>query len=263
MAWNIPKELMNNNPLSEEEVRKRYKEKGLEIIDYTYKNNRTKLLCFDSDGYMVKASLDTFHAGTKVYTRFSPQVNLEGFIYNINHYRELHPECTEVVDWKYILVGKNKKKQVRLKCVCSECKSEFWVSVEAWKKHLKTRCNKCANLESNLEIKVRKWLENQSIDFIQQYRFNNCRNKKPLPFDFYLPKLNVCIEVDGDQHFKIGAKVKGIVFNKEKIEKVQYNDNIKTQYCMDNNIELIRIPYYAFHTNGKFEEILRDKLINK
>jgi len=91
MAWNIPKELMNNNPLSEEEVRKRYKEKGLEIIDYTYKNNRTKLLCFDSDGYMVKASLDTFHAGTKVYTRFSPQVNLEGFIYNINHYRELHP----------------------------------------------------------------------------------------------------------------------------------------------------------------------------
>lgn len=49
MAWNIPKELMNNNPLSEEEVRKRYKEKGLEIIEYTYKNNRTKLLY----GYLI------------------------------------------------------------------------------------------------------------------------------------------------------------------------------------------------------------------
>lgn len=37
MAWNIPKELMRNNPLSEEEVRKRFEERGYQIIDYIYK----------------------------------------------------------------------------------------------------------------------------------------------------------------------------------------------------------------------------------
>lgn len=34
-------------------------------------------------------------------------------------------------------------------------------------------------------------------DFIIQHKFKNCRDIRPLPFDFYLPKLNTCIEYDG------------------------------------------------------------------
>lgn len=256
MAWHIPRELMNNNPLTEEEVKRRYSERGFTIINYNYVNNKTKLLCYDSEGYIVKVSLDTFHAKTKIYARFSPMVNLEGFMYNINHYRELHPGCPEVIDWKYIEVGKNKKKQIRLKCVCSECGETFWLSTEAWKRSVKTRCNKCVNIESNLEIKVRKWLEENKIDFIQQYRFSDCKNKKALPFDFYLPTFNTCIEVDGEQHYKIGAKIKSIKFTEQDVKRVQYNDKIKTDYCIENNIKLIRIPYYIFNIQGKFEEIL-------
>ena len=187
-------------------------------------------------------------------------VNLEGFMYNINHYRELHPGCPEVIDWKYIEVGKNKKKQIRLKCVCSECGETFWLSTEAWKRSVKTRCNKCVNIESNLEIKVRKWLEENKIDFIQQYRFSDCKNKKALPFDFYLPAFNTCIEVDGEQHYKIGAKIKNIKFTEQDVKRVQYNDKIKTDYCIENNIKLIRIPYYIFDIQGKFEEILTTNL---
>lgn len=261
MAWHIPQELMNNNPLPEKEVRKRYKEKGLEIIEYNYVNNLTKLLCFDSEGYKVKVSLNTFNKGTKVYARFSPSANLEGFMFNINHYRELNPKCAEVVDWKYITVGKQDKKQVRLKCLCNECKEPFWTTVESWKKQTKTRCNKCVNLESNLELKVRNWLEENNIDFIQQYKFQDCKNKRCLPFDFYMPELNTCIEVDGEQHFKIGTRIKKIKFTEEDVKKVQYNDNIKSEYCLNKNIELIRLPYYLFRTQGKIEEILKNKLI--
>ena len=54
MAWHIPRELMNNNPLTEEEVRRRYSERGFTIINYNYVNNKTKLLCYDSEGYIVK-----------------------------------------------------------------------------------------------------------------------------------------------------------------------------------------------------------------
>jgi len=40
------------------------------------------------------------------------------------------------------------------------------------------------------------------IEYIKQKRFEKCRNKLPLPFDFYLPNENICIEYDGIQHFK-------------------------------------------------------------
>lgn len=56
--------------------------------------------------------------------------------------------------------------------------------------------------ESKGEIIVRKILENNKINFIYQYKFNDCRNILPLPFDFYLPDYNTCIEFDGIQHFK-------------------------------------------------------------
>lgn len=70
-----------------------------------------------------------------------------------------------------------------------------------------------------------------------------------------------CIEVDGEQHFKIGARIKKIKFTEEDVKKVQYNDNIKSEYCLNKNIELIRLPYYLFRTQGKIEEILKNKLI--
>ena len=81
-----------------------------------------------------------------------------------------------------------------------------------------------------------------------------------MPFDFYLPMFNACIEVDGEQHYKIGAKIKSIKFTEQDVKRVQYNDKIKTDYCIEHNIKLIRIPYYIFNTQGKFEEILRTNL---
>ena len=57
----------------------------------------------------------------------------------------------------------------------------------------------------------------------------------PARFDFYLPKLNILLEYDGIQHFKQG--------HWEPLEKIQERDAYKTQWCKDNNITLIRIPY--------------------
>jgi len=57
-----------------------------------------------------------------------------------------------------------------------------------------------------------------------------------LPFDFYIPELNVCVEYDGIHHFK---PVHGV----STYEKTKNNDAIKTDFCMKNGIKLIRIPY--------------------
>ena len=45
-------------------------------------------------------------------------------------------------------------------------------------------------------------------------------------------------------------EVIGIIEN--QLKNRQYLDNIKTQYCKDKNIELIRIPYWDFDKNDTF-----------
>lgn len=101
----------------------------------------------------------------------------------------------------------------------------------------KSGCPICRS--SKGEIKIRKILTDRNISFIEQYRFSDCRNKLPLPFDFYLPNFNTCIEYDGEQHFKNKKCFGGI---KEFNNRIQ-NDKIKTEYCKENNIRLIRIKY--------------------
>ena len=102
--------------------------------------------------------------------------------------------------------------------------------------------------ESKGEKRIRMWLSDNKINFIAQYKFNNCTNpktKRKLPFDFYLPEFNACIEFQGKQHFStkyggFGASKENTLIN---FEKLKYNDKIKSDFCFNNKIELIEISY--------------------
>jgi very-short-patch-repair endonuclease len=72
-----------------------------------------------------------------------------------------------------------------------------------------------------------------------EYKFNDCRNILPLPFDFYLKNLNLLIEYDGRQHFEAVDLFGG----EEGLKKRKINDNIKNEYCKKNRISLLRISY--------------------
>lgn len=101
------------------------------------------------------------------------------------------------------------------------------------------KCPIC-NKESKGEKCISKILNEINVDFIKEYSFNDCRGeKRPLRFDFYLPEYNCCIEYDGEHHFIHGES--GIFGN--KIETIKKNEIIKTNYCNNNNIKLIKIPY--------------------
>jgi hypothetical protein len=77
----------------------------------------------------------------------------------------------------------------------------------------------------------------KGVDYIRQYKFKDCKNKLPLPFDFFLPKINVCVEYDGDQHNRIVSFFGGF----KEYEKRKINDKIKDDFCLKNNINLTRI----------------------
>ena len=98
-------------------------------------------------------------------------------------------------------------------------------------------CPKC--VLSKGEQNIANYLYNNNINFISQYHFSECKNIKTLPFYFYLTDLNICIEFDGIQHFKIIEHWGG----NNALLKRQKNDKIKNIFCIENNIKLIRIKY--------------------
>lgn len=120
-----------------------------------------------------------------------------------------------------------------------------------------TRCRHCSR--SKGEEKVAEYLENNNINYIPQYSFDNCRNINRLKFDFYLPNLNVCIEYDGKQHYyPIDFSKKLTQVEKEEVFiKSKERDMKKTKYCLENNIILIRVPYWEF---DNLEKYLEEKL---
>lgn len=110
-----------------------------------------------------------------------------------------------------------------------------------------TGCPQCK--ASRGEREISHWLNEHLIIFETQKTFNDCKNKKMLPFDFYLPQHNMCIEYDGEQHYHSIDFFGG----EEKFKKTIERDKIKTNYCLANNIQLLRIRY---------DEDVREVLIN-
>jgi len=96
-------------------------------------------------------------------------------------------------------------------------------------------CQICKN--SKGEEKISEFLKSKDIKFEREKRFLNCRNILPLPFDFYIPEHNTCIEFDGEQHF-----VEKPEWNNNLVN-IQKRDEIKNIYCKENNILLYRFNY--------------------
>lgn len=88
--------------------------------------------------------------------------------------------------------GYNNSHKKRLwKCRC-DCGNESVVTTSDLTSGNTMSCG-CQNF-SHGEICVQKYLDSNNINYITQQKFDDCRDKLPLPFDFYLPDYNVCIE---------------------------------------------------------------------
>ncbi|MFA5559251.1 MAG: hypothetical protein WDA59_07370, partial [Methanofastidiosum sp.] len=92
--------------------------------------------------------------------------------------------------------------------------------------------------------------------FEQEYIFNDCCNLQPLLFDFAIfreDKLECLLEYDGQFHY---LPING----QSKLIYQRINDSIKNKYCKNNNIKLIRIPYWE---NKNIHFILKEQLNDK
>lgn len=99
------------------------------------------------------------------------------------------------------------------------------------------RCPVCTQRTSKGEIMIGNILDSLNIEYITEKTYDDCKDKRLLPFDFYLPQYNSIIEFDGVYHFEP-------VFSNESFEKTKLHDKMKNNYCFKNNIPLLRIPYW-------------------
>ena len=68
---------------------------------------------------------------------------------------------------------------------------------------------------------------------------------------FYLPKYNVAIECQGEQHF---VKMRYITETDEKLKMVQERDKVKKELCEKHGIKIL---YYS--TAFKADYLINDK----
>lgn len=95
--------------------------------------------------------------------------------------------------------------------------------------------------ESKGEKEICLLLDSYKVEYIKQKRFCDCRDIRQLSFDFYLPHLNAVIEYNGKQHYEPIEYFGG----EDSFKIQQLHDKIKEDYCKNNNIDFLSIPYYA------------------
>lgn len=113
--------------------------------------------------------------------------------------------------------------------------------------------NSCGCINSKANALMAQILEKYSIPFKREYRFEDCKDKSTLPFDFALfnneDELIGLIENNGDQHYS----ARGTQWNTpERLIYTQRHDYIKQTFAEDNKIPLLVIPYQYFNELEKF-----------
>lgn len=120
-------------------------------------------------------------------------------------------------------------------CIICSKHGEFWQRPIT---HINGRsgCPKCRT--SILEESVLKMLNDNKIEYIYQKPFTD--KKYPLFLDFYLPKHNIAIECQGEQHYRPVEFFGGLKTFKRQV----FNDNLKRNECKKKNIKLFYYTSY-------------------
>lgn len=201
----------------------------------------------DNNGYRGFLSYNKLSAG-RSFGVFELRTNKQNYIYNINKWAYNNGIGTKVLDFfddkPYTSQG--------LKCKCS-CGKEFITSINSFRLG-KIRCDECTKIMSRYEYMVDNFLKENQIDHIAEYRIYSCRDILPLPFDFYIVKTQSLIEVDGQGHyFPCNFNQISQEDAQRAYEAIVRHDAIKTAYCKQYGIPLLRIPYWEMD-NGFYKQ---------
>ena len=184
-----------------------------------------------SNKFCTKSCAALYNNARKDYTKI--KTGPEPGYFPHTHY-EKHPPHTRVT--QCIICSKyhpNKGKTCSL-----QCKSKLLSSSmkQAIFNGYDPKQNRGRHKQSWLESSFENWLvENKIIDFITEHPFRRHDQTKTYFADFYFPKINLIIELDGTQH-----------------SNTKEYDQQRDQYISERyNLEIIRISHKEYQQKTK------------
>ncbi len=161
---------------------------NIELLEeYDNKNKQIKCKC-KKHNYIWYANADNIMNGGGCYLCKSEKNSLRLRKSNNQFIKELQEINSNIVP-----LEQYQTTHIKIKFKCLLCNHEW----EAEPGYVLNGygCPKCSvPIISNGENKIQNWLLYHNIKFEPQKRFINCRDINTLPFDFYLPDFNICIE---------------------------------------------------------------------
>lgn len=127
-------------------------------------------------------------------------------------------------------------------CIYWHCKCDCGKEKDVLGTSLRQGRSLSCGLHNNISrgnTKIAEILDMANINYEVEKKFCMCKDQKELPFDFFINNQYL-IEYDGEQHFK-----------EENFFNYDYTHNhdlIKSNWCKENNIPLIRIPYTHYNS---------------
>ena len=228
-----------------QEVREYINNEGYTLLSDEYINCNQELEIICPYGHNIKMSWKRFENG-----RRCPHCSERSWINRKKNIESIN-EIISKEGYKFLEEYTTAKTKMKCSCPNGHIFEINWNNFKSGK-----RCPYCR--KSKGEEIIKSILEELKIDFIPQYKFKDCKDLLPLPFDFYLPNYNLIIEYDGEQHFDVNRAFNS---NENKFWETVIHDAIKNAYCEDNNKNILRIPFWKYNN---IKEIIKNKLnINK
>lgn len=230
---------------------------GCEYVSGEYANRRSNITIKCSCGHLKNARLNTVLTGS--FSGLCSECSSEQFHgqnrLNLDLVAEL---CASRGLELRSKIYKNARTPLLVRCSCGREFTTTWNSIQSMDK---TRCDKCTGRMSQGEYKIESRLKEHGIQYERQKQFQHCGGGvKAYRFDFYIPAKNMCIEFDGQQHFKevdFSGKADAEAL-RETLFDTQCRDLVKDMYCQNHGIQLLRIRYDEEH---RISDILDSKLI--
>lgn len=239
------RKISQDKSFSYEYVKQFVEEQGYILVSTEYINAHTKIHMICPNGHDYFTTFQPFQNGSRCICE-------TGYC-NVKH---THEEMIDLFKTKgFEMLEEYKGANIKIKLKCLKCGGENYLS---WGNVNGSNvcCIHCReHIGSHGELKIKTYLDSHKITYEQQKRYEDCKHIKTLPFDFYIPSLNMAIEYDGEQHF-----FPCFGMSEDEFKDRQLKDSIKTKYCQDNNIRLLRIPYTEFKN---IENILDKELFGK
>lgn len=236
-----------------EDVLKAFSERGFKLISTEYRDNDSKLsyICLKHE----EKGMQQITWGNFISSKGCKYCGTEKMILKqTKSHSTFVSELFAIHDKKYVVKSLYVNSSIKVDIYCDDCNTSF--SVKPY--HLLSGhmgCN-CRSISIG-EDRVRAYLDVNNIVYEQQYRFTECRNIKPLPFDFAIftenGSLEYLIEFNGKQHYENTGWTSDKVISEKQFIRQKLHDQIKRDYCSGKGIKLIEIPYWDIN---KISEIL-------